>query len=93
MNFILNPQVPVRGHNFFDLLGLLCRPLIPQDDRWEVESDAPASSCLKHTCNHPYCNSYPLPLSLAAGDMGKQLGYLDLATLIFISSQKGGAYT
>lgn len=50
---------------------------------------APISSCLKHTCNHLYCNTYPLPLPLAAGDMGKQPGYLDLPALIFISSPGG----
>lgn len=78
MDFLFNPQFPARGLNF---LRSVC-PQYSLSGRCEVESDA--SSCLKHICNHPYCNTYPLPLTLAAGDMDKQPGYLDLPALIFI---------
>lgn len=88
MDFLFNLQVPARRHNFLCLVGFLCLSLTPLSGRWEGESDAPASSCLKHTYNHPYCNTYPLPLTLAAGDVGKQPGYLDLPALIFISRER-----
>ena len=90
MDILFNPQFAARGCNFLCSVGLLCLPPVALQGRWEVESYAPASSRLKLPLGAPYCNSYLLPLALAAGDMDKQPGYLDLPALSFISSPGGG---
>lgn len=89
MDFLFTPNLQPEDITSLAQLGFSVCPPIPLRGRWEVEYDAPISSCLKHTYNHLYCNTYPLPLPLAAWDMGKPPGYLDLLALIFTSSPEG----
>lgn len=58
--------------------------------RWEIESDALSSSGRRRKVFTSLVNTCLLPLTLAARDMGKQPGYLDLSALIFISSPEEG---